>query len=312
MKKIIYLFIMLSILFSCKKKAGKINYSLTYTTSSGGKIHKQADAAKSKGLYTQFGDYITSVTPSKYIANFWSLRFYDNKQIINEGHILGLIDGNLPLNDPQHIADFSGNSTLDILPIIYGTTGSDGLFSDKEIQFIYLGFTANYFYQEATLPVQYNGVSLSQFNHQYFTNVYKSDSVKPGNVLTVDNFPLMYYLFDVDSHGFPMDYIFGNTDSTRVVYLDAGQSIPELDPTAATHPFIGPISNFVWSNHYSAFTLISPDDGETLNVNCILGFNITNLIQIYAGADNIPYTSDDMIVYAPNFWERINVTVNIN
>ena len=43
-------------------------------------------------------------------------------------------------------------------------------------------------------------------------------------------------------------------------------------------------------------------------------FKITNenIIQIYAGADNIPYTSDDIIVMEPKFWERIYVDVTEN
>jgi len=39
-------------------------------------------------------------------------------------------------------------------------------------------------------------------------------------------------------------------------------------------------------------------------------FDINNLIQIYAGADNIPYTSDDIFVYAPRFWERLSVNLS--
>jgi hypothetical protein len=31
----------------------------------------------------------------------------------------------------------------------------------------------------------------------------------------------------------------------------------------------------------------------------------------YAGNDNIPYTFDDWFTYAPNFWERINVRLEI-
>jgi hypothetical protein len=40
-----------------------------------------------------------------------------------------------------------------------------------------------------------------------------------------------------------------------------------------------------------------------------MSFNITDLIQIYAGQDNIAYTFDDIFVYAPNFWERISVSL---
>jgi len=41
-----------------------------------------------------------------------------------------------------------------------------------------------------------------------------------------------------------------------------------------------------------------------------MNFNITELIQIYAGKDNIPYTFDDVFVYAPKFRERISVILN--
>jgi len=54
--------------------------------------------------------------------------------------------------------------------------------------------------------------------------------------------------------------------------------------------------------------------------NWQLGYSITspqmhlieNIIHVYAGADNIPYTSDDVIVFEPKFWERIYVDVDIS
>jgi hypothetical protein len=33
------------------------------------------------------------------------------------------------------------------------------------------------------------------------------------------------------------------------------------------------------------------------------------MIQVYAGLDNIPYTSDDVFVYAPQFWGENFVTL---
>jgi len=36
-----------------------------------------------------------------------------------------------------------------------------------------------------------------------------------------------------------------------------------------------------------------------------------NLIQVYAGADEVAYTNDDVFVYAPSFWERLNVKLEI-
>lgn len=34
-------------------------------------------------------------------------------------------------------------------------------------------------------------------------------------------------------------------------------------------------------------------------------FDTNNIIQVYAGAGNKPYTPDDISVYAPKYWERL-------
>lgn len=52
-----------------------------------------------------------------------------------------------------------------------------------------------------------------------------------------------------------------------------------------------------------------PAAGETKVLYSTISFNIQNLIQFYAGQDNIPYTSDDVIIYAPDYWERATIQV---
>ena len=37
--------------------------------------------------------------------------------------------------------------------------------------------------------------------------------------------------------------------------------------------------------------------------------NSRNLIQVYAGRDNIPYTFDDVFLYRPQFYDRFEVKV---
>ena len=69
---------------------------------------------------------------------------------------------------------------------------------------------------------------------------------------------------------------------------------------------------FVWSNHFNSWTFNTPQVGETKTINTTIFFNSDNLIQVYAGADDIEYTSDDIIVYAPKFWERLFITVDIS
>lgn len=75
---------------------------------------------------------------------------------------------------------------------------------------------------------------------------------------------------------------------------------------------LGQSGYIVRSNSYNPITLQAIPTGETITVSGTMSFNISNLIQIYAGADNIPYTFDDIFVYAPNFWERLSVNINAN
>lgn len=53
------------------------------------------------------------------------------------------------------------------------------------------------------------------------------------------------------------------------------------------------------------------DDGSP-DLNGVLSFYPDGLIQVYAGADNIPYTADDVFIYAPRFWERLKSRLDIN
>lgn len=66
------------------------------------------------------------------------------------------------------------------------------------------------------------------------------------------------------------------------------------------------------SHKYSNMIYNSPAEGETIVMNGTLSFNTRDLIQVYSGADKIPYTSDDIFVYAPKFWERIYSKVDGN
>ncbi len=306
MRKLIYLLVILSFFSGCKKKeSGKITYNISYTNSA--KESKAENSysklknttGKSDSLYTQFGDYITSLSPGRFTAKFLGIRFNDESEIVNDGHILQLFDNNIPFDAAERYADFSNNSSVSGTPRLDGTVGSDGLFVDKEINFIYFIFKVIYFYQEVELPVQYDSIILSQFNQMYNNINYSSDSVISGNMLKVDYFPLIAPLTSVYTFPCPGEFVFGNTDSTYISTTESGNPI-----------FGGNIGMpIIRSNKYSSFTLYNPEEGETLNIKTVMNFNYTDLIQVYAGADNIPFTSDDVFVYAPNFWERLSVQV---
>jgi len=65
------------------------------------------------------------------------------------------------------------------------------------------------------------------------------------------------------------------------------------------------------SNHFTPVTVKMPLDGGTIEMYSTISFDTENLIQVYAGRDNFPYTVDDIFVYAPNYWERLNVKLEV-
>lgn len=311
MKKIVLVTLVLSLIWGCKKDKDRHVVCNVKFTNSGNQKHSQKILDDADTLYTEFGDYIASVTPYKFTSKLMGIQFSDNKSIFDGGHKIELIWGETPSDDPQRYVDFSNNTSVDFEPNCSGgTTGHDGqFFSEEALEFIYFQFSFWYLYQEAILPAGYSGVNLSQFNGSIGNNTYVSDSVLHGNILKVDNFPLYDKLFENCGTGAPFSFTFGNTDSSWVVHLAAGVSMPEME-ALANGPFVGP-KTFVWSDKYEPFTLYKPDEGETVTIKCTVSFDTKNILQLYAGADNIPYTSDDVIVYAPRFWERVCVVVNI-
>jgi hypothetical protein len=305
MKKAIGFFILLMLLVSCKKDkdGGNMLFNIKYTTSSS--LIKTKSL--SRNFYSDFGDYITSLTPAHFSGKFQMLGFQDaiNPVDINT-HMLLLIDGNLDPDDPDRIADFSNNAVVNFSPDLRGIQDDHGLFANEQINFIYFYFDLHYFYQEVTLPPQYESVNIAMFNANYCNHQYWSDSVKVNNVLKIEHFPLISNIFNT-SNGWPSAYIFGNCDST-FVFNTEGNGVTN----SVNWPYGGgTILQIIRSNKYNAVTINTPGNGETVEMVTTVGFDTNDLIQIYAGADNVPYTSDDVFIYAPNFWERIKVDVSV-
>ena len=103
------------------------------------------------------------------------------------------------------------------------------------------------------------------------------------------------------------EIIFGNIDSSYV-YRYQGGDLPEEE----RFPFWNQANVvIIRSNQFNTQNIIMPDDGETFTMYATLSFDTNNLIQVYAGNDNIPYTNDDVFVYAPRFWDRININLEM-
>ena len=217
----------LSLLWGCKKdKSGSVVYTIQYTNSINksmlGKCNQKQIAAIDT-LYTQFGDYISSVTPSSFIGNLGLIRFYNEILITTSsegGYSLDLRDlSNAEAAAPSLYADFSNNATVSATPTLGGKKDNDGLFVDKQVNFIILQLELRNFLQTATLPIQYTNVTLAQF----------SGSMKIGNSINVDNTNLISKLFNFDSVGSLQNIYFGNTDSTSINFTREPQVVHGLE-----------------------------------------------------------------------------------
>ena len=307
MKTTFYFLIISSLLLGCSKDRanGDIRHRVQYTTS---KADLKTMGNNADGRYTQFGDYITSITPYKFTSKINIMCYQDNWDITDKStHTISYVDGHE--NDPRYeiatYADFSNNQEVEITPILYSTDKIGDIFEQKEVTFKYFNFCPYYLYQEVEIPNEYKDITINQFN-EFYNERYYCDSVKFGNILKIKHVPFITKLFPFGS-GYPWAYVFGNTDST-FVYNKEGKTVP-----ASEHwPFGGSTINpIIRSNKYIAKTVTMPTGGETIEMVSTISFDTENLIQIYAGQDNIAYTSDDIFLYAPNYWERLNVKLEI-
>jgi len=299
MKTLFYILLTIVLLSSCKKESGTVIYKINFTTN---KITSKSLKLETDNLYTQFGDYITSLTPSKFTAGIWTVGYVDTvfSHSNNDAQMLQYMQQNseiLPWDDPSRIVDFSDNNTVTFNPSLGGRMNQDGQFVDKQIDFAYFYFMPIYFYQEVQLPPEYKNVQL---------NMFTSASVN-NNVLKVRHIEMLNKILPNAKTIHAFNFIFGNTNSTFVVNPN-GETVPTSDNNPisdATNDLI------IRSNKYTNMIYNAPSSGETIVMNGVLSFDSKDLIQVYAGADNVPYTSDDIFVYAPKFWERINSRLDI-
>jgi hypothetical protein len=215
--------------------------------------------------------------------------------------MISYIDGHD--NDPNYeislYVDFSNNQEVSYIPILYSTDKWDGIFKQKEITFNYFYFVPYYFTQEFEVPASYGDIQILGNN-----GTYAIDSETGKRFITVNQQPLLENVFGYP-YLQPYGIFFGNTDSTFIVNKECLDLPPsENYPCGGSHCLIR-------SDKYSPVTVTMPDEGETIEMYSTISFNTDNLIQVYAGMDNVPYTSDDVFVYAPKYWERINLKLEI-
>jgi hypothetical protein len=320
MKKIFY-FLFIILAFGCSKdknkKGGKLVLNMSYSCSQkkNSSTDKNAGTRSGSGTkdayYTQFGDYITSVTPTRFLCKFLDMRLQNwdkDGSIWNTS--INLIDNNSDLANPNRLADFSNNATVELVPDLTNfTTGND-------VEFNIFFFSTYFFYQKAELPVQYDTILYLKYlcfgGEPLNFSSFSIGGTRTGRFIEGSYRTFIAPIFDStwagDNAPFnsePKTYVFGGTDSTYLYNSSVGHVSSIGNPA-------GEMGYIIRSNSYTPIAFQAIPKGDTKTITGTMTFDTNNLLQIYAGKDNIPYTSDDIFVYAPNFWERFTVTLTAN
>lgn len=306
MKTFIGILLVLLFLNACNKEHGNMRYKAKFTT----QVNNSLNSNKSGTLHSGFGTYITSLTPYHFSCKMSMLIFQDHyRQQDPSCHMISFVDGhdNQPGYEIASYADFSGNQEVEFSPILYSTDKRDGLFKQKEVDFRFLTFRPIYFEHEFEIPIQY--LSLVRSGNSSLTSngsTFKYDSIQNKiTIHTSNNFS--YIAIHGNSNAMPTGFslVFGNTDSSYI-YRYNGADLTE----DKRFPFWDQNNEvIIRSDKFTTLKVLMPDEGQTNIMYSTISFNTDNLIQVYTGNDNIPYTSDDVFVYAPRFWDRIHVNL---
>lgn len=295
MKPAICLFVIASLMCSCKN-VGNIDHKVKYTTEA---IALKSANAGTESYHTGMGDYITSITPRYFGSKINVLMYLDQWQQMGAS-MISYVDGHD--NDPNYeiaiYVDFSSNQEATYIPILYGDLWN-GMFRQKEITFKYFLFAPNYFEQEFEVPAGYGDIQIIGQNGTY--------TVEPATgkrFIKIPQQPLLEPIFGAPDHQ-PWGYFFGNTETTYLANRECAE-VPASEDTPNGGRYC-----MIRSHQFSPITVTMPDDGETIEMYSIVSFDTDNLIQVYAGLDNTPFTQDDIFTYAPNYWERLKVRLEV-
>ncbi|MFN5417822.1 MAG: hypothetical protein ACK5B9_12260 [Flavobacteriia bacterium] len=297
--------ILLFVIVACKKEPGKLKYKAKFNTD-----YVILKTGEEDTLFTIFGDYVGSITPYHFSCKMSMLMFQDYYSDQDPNcHMISYVDGHD--NDPNYeiaaYADFSGNKEVEFDPILYSTDMRDGLFEQKEIDFRFLTFSPIYFKHEFELPIEY----LNYINNPNFYLKdcdFQYDSVL-NKIIVKTQKDFSYAAIHGNANAMPTGWtlVLGNTDSSYI-HNYSGIDLPE----SLRFPFWNQSwMNVIRSHKYQNVKIIMPDRGESSTMYSTISFYNQNLIQIYAGNDNIPYTLDDIFVYAPHFWNRVAVKLEM-
>lgn len=293
MRLFLLLALVVLLLGGCKKeKYGTLRQEIKVTSQSQQGVMRYLKA--SNGLYhTHLGDHIVSLTPQSFKGLLLVVRFHAENDDFSPK--MTLVMRQPYIGEEPLVADFSNGATLAVIPELNGDMmqNPDGIggYYRNDVTFKMLWLCMGIL-QQVELPEEYANVSLAQFSH------YTSEhAVKSGRMLTTSLMPLNQVVpeLSVFIGGNSMHFAFGISDST---YITHG-------------PFLAvPPTYHVRSSNYVPWTMTPPLVDEVRTNVSTIGFVTDNIIQVYAGSDNVPYTSDDIVVFEPRYWERMYIQVD--
>ena len=299
MKQIIVIVILILLISACKKNHGTMKYKAKFCAIAN-KSHKKAN---NDSLYTIFGDYITSITPQYFSCKVGMFVFQDHYTQSNPScHMISFIENQVV------DVNFSENAEIEFTPVLHSTDIRDGIFEQKEVDFKFISFSPNLFNHEFEIPIHYLNLANNNSSNNFLDgSTFQYDSINNKiKVKTLKNFS--YAAIHGNANAMPTGFVlaFGQTDSSYI-YMNQGVVLPEEE----RFPFWNENSVIIRSSKFNTQKVIMPNDGETYTMYATLSFDTDNLIQVYAGNDNIPYTNDDIFVYAPRFWDRIYINLEM-
>jgi hypothetical protein len=312
MKNTICISLVLLVLIGCKKPEdtifvpGKINATVNYLGNSGKSSVKSNNlkAADLENLYTGFGDYIMSITPNKVSAKFYCIRYAED---LSGHNMMEIINNNLPPYDPLRYADFTNNSSVSMVPSLGGDLINEGASFAQSVEFKYLTFDIKNIYLEIQLPQEYISIDvLDQFNYpdNLPDDEWELYCTLTNNILNARHRLFLLPIFG-NPQSSPSTIVFGGTDSTYLLNV-----VSDVHNIPYNTPYHG--NRIIRSKNFNTITFDpSVSANKTTLITATLSFDYNNLIQIYAGTDNIPYTKDDIFLYEPNFFDRLTVNVTI-
>jgi hypothetical protein len=306
MKTTLLLSSILLFVFACKKNPGVMVYKAKYST----EASTNKTSNKTEAFHSDFGTYITSITPTHFSCKMSMLVFQDHYNYQDKScHMVSFVDGhdNQPGYEIASYADFSGNAEVEVTPILYSTDMMDGLFEQKEVNFRFLTFVPIYFDHTFTIPYQYLSIAQNSATNNFLTSSTFQFNTSEKTITVCTKKEFSYGAIHGKKNAMPTSFrlVFGNT-ATSYIYSYSGNNLSEEE----RFPFWDQTGGVtIRSNKYSLTPIVMPDKGKSNTMYSTISFYTNDLIQVYAGDDNIAYTADDVFVYAPSFWERMNVNL---